>query len=444
MPNIVPRKNADGVVYAYKVTIYLGRDDRNRKIRKYTTIPRPSGLTPKREEREVMRLAEEWERSERESFYDEKKRSEAEAAKSKGKTTLIDFIDNHWMKKHVNDGKHTPSTIAFYANMSAAIKSYFAAYKPDILLKDVSKEDVLDYLLYLRTEAKQVNGNPYGATTIQHRFSTLRNILEYAVYIDYIKEDPCKKIKPSDRPRRESREVDFLTEEEAIRFMSCLESPEEVAYWDGSLYSYLFWKALVNTLIVTGLRRGELVGLQWRDLDKKNSLLHVSRNVTLNTAHRGDTDPAKKIHIGEVKGKTVRKVPISKYLLDLLLEYKEEQAERYGSPMPQDAFIFCRTDNIYLPIYPTGPTQLLHKFIDRHGLQNVSPHDLRHTAASLAIQSGANVKEIQKLLGHKDPSTTIKFYTGISEHAQRQTIEGIESILRKNSKDTESKNSPET
>ena len=81
-------------------------------------------------------------------------------------------------------------------------------------------------------------------------------------------------------------------------------------------------------------------------------------------------------------------------------------------------------------MYPTEPTRMVSKFIKRHGLPNVSPHDLRHTAASLAIQSGANVKEIQALMGHKDAATTLKFYAGISEKAQRDTIEGIEGILR--------------
>ena len=56
-------------------------------------------------------------------------------------------------------------------------------------------------------------------------------------------------------------------------------------------------------------------------------------------------------------------------------------------------------------------------------------HDLRHTAATLALESGADLKQVQELLGHKDPSTTMGFYTGVTEEAQRRTIEGIESLI---------------
>ena len=58
-----------------------------------------------------------------------------------------------------------------------------------------------------------------------------------------------------------------------------------------------------------------------------------------------------------------------------------------------------------------------------------SPHKLRHTAATLALESGADLKQVQQLLGHKDPSTTMKFYAGVTEEAQRRPVEGIESII---------------
>ena len=77
----------------------------------------------------------------------------------------------------------------------------------------------------------------------------------------------------------------------------------------------------------------------------------------------------------------------------------------------------------------------MRKYIKRHELPNMSPHDLRHTAGSLAIQSGANVKQIQQLLGHKDATTTLKFYTGITEKAAKETVNGIENILRPTKKE---------
>jgi integrase len=113
----------------------------------------------------------------------------------------------------------------------------------------------------------------------------------------------------------------------------------------------------------------------------------------------------------------------------MLMELKAEQQKKYGGVLLPAAFIFCTEANPFLPVYPTEPTRFQRKFVKRHKLPNVSPHDLRHTAATLALESGANLKEVQELLGHSDPATTMAFYTGVSEEAQRRTVEGIESLI---------------
>ena len=417
------RKNKVGEVTGYKVVVTLGRDERNRKVYVSTTIPSP-GLTPKKEEKEVRRIAEEWEHEQREAYA--ASQSKLKDRSRKKRITVAEFIDEVWMEQHVKDGKHVPNTVAFYEYMSSDIKAYFGDKK----LVDVSKGDILEYLRYLRNDAKTANGKKYSAATVKHHFNTIRNILEFAVYIEYRMDNPCKMLKKTDKPQNEDREIDFLEEENAIRFMACLDSEKEKAYWERRNDSYLMWKTMANIMIVTGLRRGELVGLQWGDLDKGRMMLSIRRNVTIDTSQKGDKSPKKKIHVGETKGKKIRRVPISTYLIGLLDELRQEREQDYKE-VGKDGYIFCRFGDQKLPMYPTNPTRMVRKFIERHGLPDVSPHDLRHTAASLAIQSGANVKEIQKLLGHKDAATTLKFYAGISEKAQRETIDGIEGILRK-------------
>ena len=431
MATIEERRDKDGKLIGYRFRVCVGRDEHKKQVWRTTSIDRPIGLTPKKEEKEVQRIADAWEQEQRADYEKNKNKIKELNPSVKSKITLNEFIDKIWIEKHVKNGEHTPDTIAFYQSMAKDIKAYFQNECPDIKLCNVDKENVLDYLTYMRTLARTKNDKPYGATTIQHHFSTLRNILGYAVYIDYIKEDPCRKLKPNDRPKREDRDVEFLSGDDAVQFITCLESEEEQEYWkNNAKSSYLFWKCLVNALMLTGLRRGELVGLQWRDLDEKNAVLNVRRNVTIDTSNKGEKDPTKKIHVGETKGKRVRKVPISSYLLSLLQEFKKEQNIKFKNQLKSMDYIFCRSDNKEIPIYPTEPTRLLKKFIERHHLPDMSPHDLRHTAATLAIESGANIKQVQKLLGHKDAATTLKFYTGITDKAQKQTVDGIENILR--------------
>ena len=421
----------DGRLLNYKFIALLGRDENGKQIQISKRVE-PEGMTPAKEKKAMQRKADEWEEAERKEYEKKKDQLLQERKSDKNKITLYDFIDKYWFEKNIKKGhkKHTPDTIAFYRSMADDIKSYLKEYKPNLKLSAVDKVDILDYLAYLRNDARTKKGASYSATTIQHHFSTLRNILGYAVDIDYLAENACKKIKPEDRPKREQKEIDFMDSDEALHFLSCLDSEEEKEYWEKNHGSHLFWKCLCNFLILTGLRRGELVGLQWGDIDEKNLVAKIVRNVTIDTTNKSEDDPEKKIHIGETKGKESRTVPISKYLLDLLLAYKSEQEEKYKGLLLPNAYVFCRSENPYLPIYPTEPTRMMKKFIKRHDLRDVSPHDLRHSSASLAIESGASVKEIQALLGHKDPAVTLKFYAGITKKKRKETVDGIENLLR--------------
>ena len=424
-----------GEVLNWKWTAFLGRDAEGKQVRKAKRVEPFSDMTPGAERKKMQRLADEWEEQEKIEYQKIRDREDTDKAlvrKEKDRITLSDFIDKRWMPNHVKKGvkPHTPDTIAFYTSMSEDIKAYF---KDKIKLSQLDKEDVLSYISYMNNDAKTKKGDPYSSTTVQHHFSTLRNILEYAVYTEYIKENPCKKIRPDDRPKRNHKEISFLDVDESIRFITCLDSPKEVEYWEKHNHSHLFWKTLVNVLITTGLRRGELVGLQWGDIDRKKMLINVQRNVTIDTSNKEDTDSKSKIHIGQLKGRDKdesRKVPISKYILDLFDQFKTEQVKKYESLLMPDAYIFCREDDPTLPIYPTEPTRMLKKYNERHKLPNMSPHDLRHTAGYLAIESGATVKQIQALLGHKDPALSLKFYIGITEQNKQETVEGIESLLR--------------
>ena len=113
----------------------------------------------------------------------------------------------------------------------------------------------------------------------------------------------------------------------------------------------------------------------------------------------------------------------------MLVTLKEEQEAARGCLLLPTAFIFSSPADPFRPLYPSVVNQHLRKFIRKNYLPNVSPHDLRHTAATLALESGATMKQVQELLGHADPSTTLTFYTGLTEEAQRRTVEGIESII---------------
>lgn len=402
MATIDTRKNKQGEVTGYRLRACVGRDEQYKQVWRTTTIKRPDGLTPAKEKKEVQRIATEWEAMQKAEY------ERSHAKEDKEKITLADFIKNHWWPDHVLDGTHTPSSISFFGYMSDDIISYFG---PQKRLKQIDAESVKRYLKYLTKEARTKRGEPYSATTVQHHFSTLRNILEYARRFHYIQSDPCQDLSQKEKPHREAKKVDFLSPEQAREFMRCLDEEP------------LFWRVYMNVLITCGLRRGECTGLQWQDIDPDKLTLNICRNVTI------DREAPEKYRVGTTKTGESRIVPISPRVYDLLMELKREQEARFQMRLFPTNFIFCRSSDPRRPVYVTEPTRFQRKFVKRHNLPNVSPHDLRHTAATLALESGASLKQVQQLLGHRDAGTTMAFYVGVTEEAQRRTVEGIESLL---------------
>ena len=404
MASITPRKDKSGNVTGYKVRACMGRDEQYKQIFRTTTIKRPEGLTPAKEKKEVERLADAWEQAQREEY--EKTRSK----ESKDKITFSDFVNKHWWLDHVEDGQHTPSTISFYRHMADDLLAYFGPRKR---LAQIDAEAVKRYVKYCNTEAQTKRGEPYSPTTTAHHYNTLRSVLEYARRFRYIQFNPCSDLSQKEKPKRSKKQIDFLAPDDARRFLSALETEP------------LLWKAFMNLLITTGLRRGEAVALQWGDIDPDKLTITIQRNVTI------DKNSPDKIHVGPTKTGEERTIPIPARVHALLMELKRQQQDQFKAVILPRGFVFCSTADPYKPIYPTEPTRWQRKFTERHNLPKVSPHDLRHTAATLALESGSSLKQVQDLLGHADPSTTMKFYAGLTEEAQRRTVEGIEKLIAK-------------
>ena len=156
-------------------------------------------------------------------------------------------------------------------------------------------------------------------------------------------------------------------------------------------------RLIYTLLLTTGMRRGECFGLQWADVDVDNAVIYVRRNVT-HIPRVGNVIGDTKTEMG------ARALPLTTKVVDLLTQYRAKK-----NPT-DDAYLFHAADSLYRPQNPTYITKHMSKFMKRMGLPAMSPHDLRHTCATLLIQSGADIKSVQDILGHADASTTLNFY----------------------------------
>jgi integrase len=195
-----------------------------------------------------------------------------------------------------------------------------------------------------------------------------------------------------------------------------------------------------------GLRRGEVLGLKWSDLNWETGALGVARSVEeSSTSHvpasmfgeqPAASDAAKKpkrqLRIKETKGRDARVVTLSAFVVEMLREHLETQSafrQSCGLQADSQGWIFPQPGKVDLwP--PSAFSSTFFAFLRRRGLRHIRFHDLRHTAASQGFRVGMSVVEMQMRLGHKRASTTLDFYGHLLGDPNREVAEKLEKVHR--------------
>ena len=162
--------------------------------------------------------------------------------------------------------------------------------------------------------------------------------------------------------------------------------------------------------LATGLRRGELLGLKWQDIDWKNGLIKVRRQVA-----RVDGQ----IKEAPLKTKnSYRTVTISQQALEVLKAQKKKTNDAYVFPSPNGG-----------PISPDSVNNMLKRVLERAGIPKIRFHDLRHTFATIALQNGVDIKTVSGMLGHFSAGFTLDTYAHVTTSAQKEAAQTIGNIL---------------
>lgn len=173
----------------------------------------------------------------------------------------------------------------------------------------------------------------------------------------------------------------------------------------------------------TGMRKGEVLGLQWENVDLKNKIIHVKYTLVTKTGG---------IHeLGTPKTKSsIRDITIGDTLVKILKLHKKRQKEnklRYGENYIESDWV-CTTE--IGEIYCVGKLEPHIKKIKRKIDFDFTFHYLRHTHATLLIEAGANMKDVQKRLGHDNLATTMDIYSHVTNKMKNETVDIFESIIK--------------
>lgn len=249
-------------------------------------------------------------------------------------------------------------------------------------------------------------------STIAKYHRLLSSMLTAAVRWQVISSNPCGRVEP---PKNEYEEAATLDENGVAQLIDCL-SKEPIKY-----------RAAVMLILYTGLRRGELCGLNWSDIDMTNGIVNVNKEL-LYTPSRGlyeDTPKTKQSN---------RVVSIPSDMIKLLKEHEREQAAerlRMGDLWNNSGKVF--TSSSGEPLRPDSFSAWFKKFVRRNHLPDIHVHSLRHTSSTLLIASGVNIATVSSRLGHANKTTTLNIYTHAIQSADKQAAEQLQDIFSKKS-----------
>lgn len=267
------------------------------------------------------------------------------------------------------------------------------------------------------------NKEPLSNKTILEHHRFISTVLAQADKEMIILYNPARKATP---PRANQKTANFFQIEDVERIRDSLEQEP------------IKWKTAVHLLLITGARRGEILGLKWNCVDWNANRIHICNNL-LYAPDKGVYEDTTKTEQSD------RYVTLPIETMELLKEYRRyylQQARSYGDQWHNTNYLFFqeKTENAGKPIHPDTLNGWLIRFSERYNLPHINPHAFRHTMASILYFNNVDSISISKRLGHSKVSTTTDIYSHIMKEADKQSAECIANvILRPHTKEEQKK-----
>jgi len=301
-----------------------------------------------------------------------------------------------------------PRTLEGYAMI---VEKHLVPGLGGIVLSQLQPTQIQKYYAKALENGRSDGNGGLSARTVKHHHRVLSEALAYGVRMNRIIRNVAQAVIP---PRPVNREMNTLDEPEMDTLLEAAR---------GTPYYHLFHLALY-----TGLRRSELLGLRWKDVD-----LYLANLSVTQVMHR--LQGGQVVFLEPKTAKSRRQVsltPDSAIALREHYEQQEQEREALGTPLDGDSLVFSRIDGTPLP-----PITVNHAFIrimKKAGLDGIRMHDLRHTHATLMMKQGVNPKIVQERLGHSSFAVTMDIYSHVVPGLQEAAAIGFDQGVRRHKK----------
>lgn len=394
MANIQERRNKDGKVISYSIRVHRGRGLDGKQLKPWTAT---FEVLPTWSEKTARKKAEAF------AATFEKECREGTITDSRQK--FASYCDYVIGLKEQRGIKH--STIVRYKELSVRIYPQIGHIK----LRELRADHLNDLYTFLAKDGQNKRtGGGLSAKTILEHHRLISTVLEQAEREGLV---PFNVASRATLPKAEHKEVNYFQPEQVAAIRDALEQEP------------IKWKMLVHLLLITGARRGEVLGLKWDKVDFSNNRIYICNSV-LYSADIGVYESTPKTE------QSKRYVSLPQDTMDLLRRYRVWQNEeklRLGEYYQDRGFVFSQDNGN--PMHPDSVTDWLKKFSKRHDLPHINPHAFRHTMASMLYFNGVDSVSISKRLGHAQVSTTANIYAHVIEEADKKNADILADVFLK-------------
>ncbi len=336
------------------------------------------------------------------------------------------FYDNLFEEKRF-DTKYTPTALclnmckgqkrADFARLAKISASTFDSLRNG---NNISEQNAIAVSEYFGLPVRKLftsQEKPISSRTVLHHHRVLSDIMQQAVYDGMITVNPVSLVRA---PKVEQSEARYLDEKEAMHLLEVVADKAPKPY-----------DVFIPLLIFTGMRRGEACGLEWRDIDFDNNLIHIVRS-SLYLPEKGVFDSTPKT------ASSRRVIHIDDDIAELLRSHKlwqDSEAVRLGTYWKNSGKVFTTDDG--RPINPGTVTRWFYDFVAENNLPDVCLHSLRHTCASLLLISHTPISAVAQRLGHSSTATTSRIYIHAIQSADAAAADTLHNILPLPKKNTD-------
>ena len=366
----------------YELTVDLGKDSNGRRQRKFVNVKG----TRKEADKKLRELAA---------------AVDSGTALDLSKVNVSEFLER-WMADYVATNT-APSTQDGYHFI---VRCHLIPHLGNIPLKKLQPAHLQEYYAKALSTGRRDGKGGLSARTVKHHHRVLSEALSHAVKWGVLSRNVAQMTDP---PRPSRKEINILSPVDIDRLVDAFEGTD--------------YYALVYTALYTGMRRGELLGLRWCDVDLPLATISVTQS--LQRLYGGE------FSVREPKSAHSRRlIPMPPSLAVLLRrhnEHEEQRKELLGMTASPTDLVFSRYDG-----HPLDPSTVSHNFGDivtKSGIKNVRFHDLRHAHASLMLRTGASPKVISERLGHSSIAITMDIYSHVMPGLQEEAAIRFEEAL---------------